>query len=256
MKKIKFVTILALLVVMLGVGCQKQQSLPSTAIDPDAKLVCLFFDDCWHNQYDVALPILLKYDFKATFGVITGSIGTGHALYKYIGEEELKELAEYGMDIGCHSKTHCDLTTNLTDKQLREEIIESKKHLEKLNFKVRTFIYPYFTWNDDVLNYVKEAGYVCARSGGHIQREPYDLNTTDPEARYHVGSTPITNQSLDEFKKIVAKASRYSVVSLCYHLISDTGPAKTSTPVQNFCEQMRYLKEAGFTVVLLPDLIE
>lgn len=247
MKKAKFVAILALLAVMLVVGCQRQQN---------AKLVCLFFDDCFQNQYDVALPILLKHDFKATFGVVTGSIGAGHDFWKYMGEEELRELAEYDMDIACHTKTHPDLTANLTDKQLREEIIESKKYLEKLGFKVRTFVYPYFTWNDEVVGYVKEAGYVCARSGGHIEREPYDLKTTDPDARYHFGSTPITNQSLDEFKEIVAKASGYSVVSLTYHFISDTGPAETSTPVRNFCDQMRYLKEAGFTVVLLPDLIE
>ena len=254
MRKAKFITILALLLIALLVGCQQQQDLPSSTTSPDVKLVCLFFDDCWQNQYDMALPILLKYDFKATFGVITGSIGTGHDLYEYMDGSELRELAEYDMDIGCHTRTHPDLTADITD--MREEIIGSKKHLEKLGFEVRTFIYPYFTWNDDVLNYVKEAGYVCARSGGHIQREPYDLKAIDPEARYHVGSTPITNQSLDEFKKIVAKASRYAVVSLCYHFISDIGPSEASTPVQNFCEQMHYLKEAGFTVVLLPDLIE
>ena len=55
---------------------------------------------------------------------------------------------------------------------------------------------------------------------------------------------------------MVAEASRYSVVSLCYHFVSDNGQAETSTPVKNFGDQMGYLKEAGFTVVLLPDLIE
>ncbi|MFC2014235.1 hypothetical protein ACFLU8_05150 [Chloroflexota bacterium] len=35
-----------------------------------------------------------------------------------------------------------------------------------------------------------------------------------------------------------------------------SGAEKTSTRVYNFHEQMRYLKEAGFTVALLPDLIE
>jgi len=256
MKKAKFVVILTLLVVMLAAGCQKQQNLPSPTIGPDAKLVCLFFDDCWQSQYDVALPILLKHDFKATFGVITGVIGTGQDSFKYMGEGELKKLAEYGMDIACHTKTHPDLTANLTDDQLREEIIDSKKHLEKLGFEVRTFVYPHYEWDDRVIGYVKEAGYICARSGGHIQRDPYDLKTTDPNARYHVGSFPITNQSFDEFKEIVAEASSHLVVSLTYHFISNTGLEETSTPVKNFSEQMRYLKEAGFTVVLLPDLIE
>jgi len=46
----------------------------------DSKLVCLFFDDGYVNQYEVVLPILLKHDFEASFGVITGYIGTGHGV--------------------------------------------------------------------------------------------------------------------------------------------------------------------------------
>lgn len=252
--KTKLTIIVCLLFLMLLIGCHEQASLQPAPISPDAKLVCLFFDDGWQNQYDVALPILLEYDFKATFSVISGEIGHGQGLRKYMGVKELKELAEYGMDIACHTKTHPHLTANLTDQQLREEIINSKKHLEKMGFKVRTFVYPYYEWNDVVLNYVREAGYVCAR-GGWPEAEAYNLTTTDPETRYHVPSYAITNENIEEFKYILGQASRHSVVCLTYHHISDTAPPEASTPVQGFHEQMRYLKEAGFTIVLLPDLI-
>ncbi len=225
---------------------------PAT-LPPDAKLISLFFDDGWMNQYDVALPILLKYNFKATFGIITGNIGTGTGLYKYMGKKELKELAKYGMDIASHTKTHPDLTANLTEVQLREEIIGSKEYLEKLGFKIRTFIHPYLKWNDITVNYVRQAGYICARGGFGIT---YDLKATDPKARFSVPAFPITNQDLEQFKTIVAQANRYSVGILCYHFISDIGPKETSTPVASFAEQMRYLKENGFTVVLLPDLLK
>jgi len=117
-----------------------QASLQPAPISPDAKLVCLFFDDGWQNQYDVALPILLDYNFRASFGVITGSIGTGVSFCEYMGVKELKELAEYGMDIACHTKTYPHLTANLTDQQLHEEIIDSKRYLEKMGFKVPTFV--------------------------------------------------------------------------------------------------------------------
>jgi len=88
------------------VAFQKPESPPPQPIPPDAKLVCLFFDDCWQDQYDTALPILLQHGFKATFGAITGSIGTGKSTSKYMDKKELKELARYGMDIANHSKTH------------------------------------------------------------------------------------------------------------------------------------------------------
>jgi peptidoglycan/xylan/chitin deacetylase (PgdA/CDA1 family) len=277
-KRAKFWVILLLFAATTLVACLEPDadSPPPQPIPPDAKLVCLFFDDGYQNQYDVALPILLHHGFKATFSIITGSVGTGTGIYKYMGDKELKELARYGMGIASHSKTHPHLTgppteaqlqsefsevygrdtttpTKLSDKQSLEEIVGSKTYLDKLGFKVRTFVYPYYEYDDSVIGYVKEAGYVCARSGGRSE-PPYDIRTTDAEARYHVPSHAILSQNLEQFKSIVDQAGRYSVVCLTYHHISDVGPVETSTRIADFAEQMRYLKEAGFTVVLLPDL--
>jgi len=252
--KAKVAINLCLLPLVMIAGCQEAEPSKPAPIPSDARLVCLFFDDAFLNQYDVALPVLLEHDFKATFGVITGSIGKGHGLWEYMDENELKELAKHGMDIACHTRTHPDLTDNLTDEQLREEIIDSKKHLEEMGFEVTTMVYPYYAWDDRVVEYVMGAGYTCAR-GGWSKEKAYDLMTADTKARYHTHAWQITNQDLEKFKQYVEKAGRHSVVCLTYHFISDTGPEATSTPVANFHAQMSYLKEAGFTVVALPDLI-
>jgi peptidoglycan/xylan/chitin deacetylase (PgdA/CDA1 family) len=246
---------LSLLSLLTAAGCQRTE-IPEpepVVIPPDAKLVSLFFDDCFLNQYEVALPVLLEHDFKATFGVITGSIGKGHSLWEYMDEKRLKELAGYGMDIGGHTKTHPHLTDGLTDEQLREEIIESKRHLEKMGFRVSTMVYPYYEWDGRVIEYVKEAGYTCARAGWNKEKA-YDLQTTDPQARYHVFSWQITDQDMEKFKQYLGEAGPNSLVGLTYHFIADDGPEETSTPVASFQVQMDYLREAGFTVVRLPDL--
>lgn len=232
-----------------------EQSPAPEPISPDAKLVCLFFDDCFQNQYDVALPILREHDFKATFGVITGYIGTGHDLWEYMDEDELKVLVDCGMDIACHTRSHPDLTANLTDEKLREEIVYPKTHLENMGFRVYTVVYPYYRCDNRVIQFVMEAGYTCGRVGWSESRD-YDPRRGDPKAGLKVPSWQITNQSMDDFKTIVDRAGRYSVVSLVYHFITDEGPVETSTPVNNFKEQMDYLKEAGFTVVLLPDIVQ
>lgn len=248
------------------------QSTVPTVVPSDAKLVCIDLDDGWQDQYTNVLPVLLQYNFKATYGIVAGLIGIGEGVTRHMGEKEIKELAGHGMDIASHSMSHPDLTGSmtdqeiykgiigrkepggLTDEQLNQEIIVSKKELEKLGIRVRTFIYPYYMgWDDQrVVSYVKRAGYLCARAG-IIAGEMYDLLTTDANARYSVPSHTVTNQTLDQFKDIVSKANNRSIVSLTYHHISDVGPAETTTPVANFREQMRYLKEAGFLVVLLPD---
>jgi hypothetical protein len=59
---------------------------------------------------------------------------------------------------------------------------------------------------------------------------------------------------VDTFKAYLKDAGPHSLVGLTYHFISDTGPADTSTPVASFKAQMAYLKEAGYTVVPLPQL--
>jgi peptidoglycan/xylan/chitin deacetylase (PgdA/CDA1 family) len=257
--KIKLVILLAVLSLMSIYGCQAGAStgkaavqLPTVTIPPDAKLVSLFFDDAFLNQYEVALPVLRQYDFRATFAVITGSIGKGHDLWEYMDKKHLKELAGYGMDIGSHTVNHVSLTANLTDKQLRQEVFDSRKTLEDMGFKGTTMVYPFYEWDNRAIASVIEAGYTCGRGGWAYEK--YKLDTDDPNARYHVFSWQITNQDMDTFKLYLKESGPNTLIGLTYHFITDNGPAATSTPVANFKAQMAYLKEAGYTVVPLPQL--
>lgn len=213
--------------------------------------VCLFFDDGWKNQFDEALPVLKELEFKASFGVIADYIGLGRGTFwSRMNTAELKELQGCGMDIACHTKTHPHML-NLTHEQLRDEIIASKNALTQLGFDVKTFVCPYGELNSTVVDHVKEAGYLCART---LKPETYSLENSDQNAKYRIGSWPITNQSLDDFKQILSHSAENDVVVLAYHFISDEGPVETSTPVQNFYEQMKYLKKNNFEVMLLPKL--
>jgi peptidoglycan/xylan/chitin deacetylase (PgdA/CDA1 family) len=213
--------------------------------------VSLFFDDGWENQYNVVFPVLKELGFKASFAIITDYIGMDRGTFcSRMNVTELKELQAYGMDIACHTKNHPHMM-NLTGDQLHDEIIASKNVLTQTGFNVKTFVYPFAEWNFTIVDYVKEADYVCARA---VKAEAYSIENPDLNARYHVGSWSITNQSLDAVKQILLNATESEVVVLDYHFVSDEGAQATSVPVQNFREQMVYLKENNFTVVLLPEL--
>jgi peptidoglycan/xylan/chitin deacetylase (PgdA/CDA1 family) len=263
--KTKLILTLCLLLLVLTVGCQNVASLkpttlqppsplPPPTLSPDSKLVAIFFDDAFRNQYEEALPVLLKFGFRATFGVITGSIGQGHDLMEYMDQKELKELAQHGMEIASHTQHHLSLTGNLSDQNLRQEIFDSKRDLEKMGFNVVTMVYPYNGCSDKVIEYTREAGYVCARAGWN-NGGAYDLTTTDPLARYHIAAWQLSNQDMETFKLFIDKAGPTSVVCLVYHIIADDGPAETSTKVADFAAQMSYLYNNGYTVVLLPELL-
>ena len=256
--KFKLALVIILLIMLISAGYPDNTPeitpLPPPALSPDSKLVALYFDDAYVNQYQEALPVLLQYEFRATFSVVTGSIGTGKDLMEYMDEVELNTLADYGMEIASHTRTHTHLAGALNDEQLQAEIAGSKQDLEEMGFKVATLAYPYYEYDDKIIGYARDAGYTCARAGWSAEGA-YNLNTPDPLARYHLPAWQVTSQDMETFALYLDKATRTSAVCLVYHLISDTGPVETSTSLADFNAQMSYLHDNGYTVVLLSELI-
>ena len=80
--------------------------------------ISLTFDDGLRDQYDLAVPILNRLDFKATFFIIAGRTPETdeEAQAKRPGDwggiswPQIKTLAAQGHEIGNHSWTHAPLT--------------------------------------------------------------------------------------------------------------------------------------------------
>ncbi len=69
------------------------------------KSVLLAFDDGWRSVLN-ALPALERYQFKASFWIITGAM-EGRFGPDYLGPEEIKRLDENPLfEIASHSVTH------------------------------------------------------------------------------------------------------------------------------------------------------
>lgn len=80
--------------------------LPVYGIGQDRR-VCIFFDDGWKNQYDVALPVLKEFGFKATFSIITDYIGMDRGTFwSRMNIDEIIELKNLEMEIASHIRTH------------------------------------------------------------------------------------------------------------------------------------------------------
>src|SRR5262245_56542395 len=62
----------------------------------------LTFDDGHVSNYELALPVLLECQLKATFFVTAGFIGTGVTM----NWEQIRALHTAGMEIGSHTLTH------------------------------------------------------------------------------------------------------------------------------------------------------
>jgi peptidoglycan/xylan/chitin deacetylase (PgdA/CDA1 family) len=130
-----------------------------TPLPPDA--VIISFDDGWESQYRTAFPLLKKYGFRATFFIFTNGIGAKY----FMTADQIRELADAGMEIGCHSRSHPYLSKITDTASLRREIFDSRVKLEQvLGSPVTSFAYPFGHYTPQIVEMVKQAGYRSARS--------------------------------------------------------------------------------------------
>ena len=121
--------------------------------------VLITFDDGYKDNYTTAFPLLKKYGFKATIFAVTSFLGK---YPQYFTWEQAREMEENGISIQSHTATHRSMT-DLSDEELRTELVESKRKAEEeLGHPVEYIAYPTGTYNLHIAEMVKEAGYKAA----------------------------------------------------------------------------------------------
>jgi len=141
----------------------------------DLKGVALTFDDGKQDALTTVAPALQKRGMTGTFFVITGMVGKPG----FLTWDGVRALEKAGMAIGSHTVTHARLA-DLPDEKVREELVESKRELEKqLGHPVELLAYPYNSVRARVRDAAREAGYRIAVSGvAHGGSDPLDLLRT------------------------------------------------------------------------------
>lgn len=151
----------------------------------EGKSFVITFDDGEKGVIEYGLPILKKYNLKATLFIspfLTGksygfswrkvpkSIITLEELDKYDGyridiidEKDIMLWLENGFELGSHGYNHVDLASiSLNEEYLEKEIYLSQRIIEdKYRIKIESFCYPFGSFNNIVKNVVKRY-YKCA----------------------------------------------------------------------------------------------
>ena len=154
----------------------KNKRLPS-------KTVIITFDDGYRDNYLNAFPILQKYNFRATFFIVTDYIDSDKIFpwltleekslrhsqsdkqyWLPLGRQDILAMSSYGCSFGSHSKSHCRLN-DIDESRAMVEIRGSKERLEEILSKpVTSFCCPYGETSWSVKNRVRAAGYRAAVS--------------------------------------------------------------------------------------------
>lgn len=134
------------------------------------KPIVLSFDDGYLGQYLDAMPILAKHGWAGQLNL--------KAEGSDLSSKQVKKMIRAGWEIASHTITHPDLPS-ISEDQLRTELVDSKKILEKdLGIEIVNFCYPAGQYDERVVAAVEEAGYRGATTvdpGLADRAEPFEL---------------------------------------------------------------------------------
>lgn len=179
--------------------------------------VSITFDDGYADNCHGAIPLLIKHRIPCAYFVtlqnvldaepFSHDLVMGNRLQPNT-PEQLRAMADAGIEIGSHAYTHADLGQLADERLLRYEIVAAGNDLaEMIGRPVRYFAFPFGQYNNlngDVFEFAREAGYeaVCSAYGGfnypgddpfHLQRIAVDAdmismknNVTGDPRKLHV----------------------------------------------------------------------
>jgi peptidoglycan/xylan/chitin deacetylase (PgdA/CDA1 family) len=146
------------------------------------KAVSLTVDDAYSSFAEVAMPIVREFGYPISLFVNTDAVGSSG----YLSWEQLRALAEEGVEIGNHTATHAYLVElepgeNFAhwQQRVRADIEKAQRQFaEKLNLQPKMFAHPFGEYSDEVVQIVKDLGFdaALAQQSGVIH-ERHDLFT-------------------------------------------------------------------------------
>jgi peptidoglycan/xylan/chitin deacetylase (PgdA/CDA1 family) len=137
---------------------------------PPRGLAALSFDDGLQDNHAVVLPLLRELGVPATVYVTTGLIGRTYPWMEgaipMMNEDEIRELADAGVEIGAHTVNHPDLSL-LDQRECLHEMRESRRELERITSRrVETFAYPACRYGNGAVAAASEAEFLAAVTCG------------------------------------------------------------------------------------------
>jgi len=126
------------------------------------------FDDGYENTYTNALPILREFNFKATIYLLPNLKDNSYDNHltshvdNLLNSEQILQMQNYNIEFGAHTMNHVNLL-KVSQDEAKNEIEISKKEVEKITSKpCVSFAYPYGKFDENIKNFVKNAGYKSA----------------------------------------------------------------------------------------------
>ena len=259
----------------------------SNGVSSSKKVVMIGFDDGWKSQITYAKPILDKYGLKASFFVVCNYVNSGDI--RRMNWQDIATLQQDRMDIQSHTMDHKPLD-KMSTNALIYEIAGSKQCLASHGIDSTIFGYPFNLGSNmpSVVDIVSKY-YNFARTGtyplmslncngfANIKPQQTDCRTYLPDGKltfanrydirsdsfFHISSGHNYGPS-EMFQKFIQQVNSQvpynngkinAIPIITYHdltyNIQDYNKAATTITVPLFDQEMQYLHDNGFKVLLL-----
>jgi peptidoglycan/xylan/chitin deacetylase (PgdA/CDA1 family) len=142
---------------------QLRQAIYEGALLPP-KPILITFDDGHVDNYINAFPIMQTYGLTGTIYIVANRLDSDG----FLSVDQLNDMINATWEVGSHSMTHADLVT-LQPEELRVEILDSRLLLEdRLGVEVRSFAFPYGSFNEEIIGKIQNYGYRTGMGVGKI----------------------------------------------------------------------------------------
>ena len=249
--------------ITLSAAVWAQADLTAVALDQKLpipeKLVVLTFDDSAKSHFTIVRPLLLKYNFGATF-FITEGFDFKENKRDYMTWEEIAELHRNGFEIGNHTRDHLGIS-DANVPQLAEQLDAIAKRCQEHGIPAPvTFAWPGNATSLQAFPILKEHGILFARRGGapeypyeHGRGFAFQPGSDHPLLLPSAGDAR-PKWTLEDFIRAASQARDGRVAILQFHGAPDTAHNWVSTEQQNFEAYMHYLATHEYKVIPLRDL--
>ncbi len=130
------------------------------------RCVAITIDDAFRSFLKGAMPLLREYHYPATLFVNSGEMDGPD----YLSWEELRRLSEEGIEIGNHSAAHGYLLDSRPGESRAEWRQRIKGEIQRAQAELtartgrapRLFAYPYGEFSDELVEMVRELGFLAA----------------------------------------------------------------------------------------------
>jgi peptidoglycan/xylan/chitin deacetylase (PgdA/CDA1 family) len=154
-------------------GLHAELDLLASGARPPTPLAFLTFDDGFADTAVTAAPLLEAAGQRALVFVLPSLMDEGAAFsWPRVAQDQrdhpaimrsltwpmAERMAERGHEFGSHTLTHPDLR-ELGPEALREELLDSRRTIERRLGSCRSLAYPFGHWSEEVASAAADAGY-------------------------------------------------------------------------------------------------